>query len=71
MKVLNEVKSMLLVLVVSFIVSFVVAVEVLEGGAMVVVVEVVEVVEVEVVVVVVVLYCCTWSMLMTPWVTQL
>ena len=72
MKVLNEVKSMLLVLVVSFIVSFVVTVEVLEGGAMVVVVvEVVEVVEVEVVVVVVVLYCCTWSMLMTPWVTQL
>ena len=37
MKVLNEVKSMLLVLVVSFILSFVVAVEVVEGGAMVVV----------------------------------
>ena len=42
MKVLNEVKSMLLVLVVSSSVSFVVAVEVVEGGAI-VVVEVVEV----------------------------
>ena len=60
---------MLLVLVVSSSVSFVVAVEVVEGGAIVVV----EVVEVEVVVglVVVVLYCCIWSMSMTPWLTQL
>ena len=62
---------MLLVLVVSFILSFVVAVEVVEGGAM-VVVEVVEVVvEVVVGLVVVVLYCCICSMLMTPWLTQL
>ena len=65
---------MLLVLVVSFILNVVGAVEVVEGGAMVVVedvgVEVVEVVEVEGLVVVV-LYCCICSMLMTPWLTQL
>ena len=62
---------MLLVLVVSFILNVVVAVEVVEGGAMVVVEDVeVEVVEVEGLVVVV-LYCCICSMLMTPWLTQL